>query len=138
MVTQSKCARSFDRDFGTRHALLATMTALRNACAHRFSPETRAQGEDLAHDGIVTLIHRGEPAFVAHVGRELTSIEPIRGSPAMTSRCTCKVFGAGIDGCRHLWALLAWLEDRRLITVNSIAPGFDLVPRHPVSAPRSG
>jgi hypothetical protein len=114
--------------------LLAAMTGFRSACSKRFSAYARECGEDLARSSAVTLVERGPPVFTARVGEESASIVSRLGSATMFASCTCKLFALGLDGCRHLWALVATLEDARIVPGSMLRAGFDLVPRHPPSA----
>lgn len=110
------------------------MIGFRSACAKRFSAYSIDRGEELARSSSVTLVERGPPAFVARVGGESASIVSSSGSSKMFAACTCKLFALGLDGCRHLWALVATLEDAGIVRPATLRAGFDLVPRHPPSA----
>jgi hypothetical protein len=110
------------------------MTAFRSACSKRFSKYSMECGEELARSSSVALLVRGPPSFLARVGDEGASIVMRVGSPKMFATCTCKLFALGLDGCRHLWALVATLDDAALVGASMILRGFDLVPRHPPSA----
>lgn len=132
--TSFNCATFHDRDLGTRRAMGAGETMFRSACAHRFSAYSIECGEDLAASSAVTVVERGPPSFVARVGDESASIVARASSPRMFASCTCKIFALGLDGCRHLWALVATLEDTKVVGPSVLRQGFDLVPRHPPSA----
>lgn len=106
----------------------------RSVCAHRFSAYSIECGEALASSASVTVLERDPPSFVARIGEESASIVSRPSSSRMFASCTCKVFALGLDGCRHLWALVATLEDRRIVRGSMVRDGFDLVPRHPPSA----
>jgi hypothetical protein len=110
------------------------MTAFRSACSKRFSAYSIECGEALATNASVALVQRGAPAFLARVDDESVSIISGPGSPKMFASCTCALFALGLDGCRHLWALVATLDDAGIVRAAMLQRGFDLVPRHPPSA----
>src|SRR5688500_5564021 len=100
------CATFHDRDLGTRRAMARAAIMFRSVCAHRFSAYSIECGEELASSSAVTVLERGPPSFVARVGDEAASIVSRASTPRMFASCTCKIFALGLDGCRHLWALV--------------------------------
>ena len=102
------------------------MTAFRSACLKRFSPYSVECGEDLVRSSSVSLVERIEEESVAIVSRP--------GSAKMFASCTCKLFSLGLDGCRHLWALVATIDDTKLVPMSMLPHDFELIPKHPPAA----
>jgi len=105
------------------------MPGFRSACARHFNPYSVECGEDLARSSAVTLLERGPPSFVARVAEESVSILSPPGAVCMYSACSCALFALGLDGCRHLWALVAAIDDAGLVPKARFVEGFDLVAR---------
>jgi hypothetical protein len=111
------------------------MNGFRSACAHRFSAYSIECGEKLARASEVIVVEHGPPAFVARVAEEGVSITRAPGSTRMVSTCTCALFALGLDGCRHLWALVAAIDDAEAVAPETIGDDFDLFPLHPPKVP---
>ena len=110
------------------------MRPFRSACSHRFSPYSIERGEELVSSSKLALVKTGPTMFVARVAEESASIVSSETTPEMLAMCTCPMFSLGLDGCRHLWALVAKLEDANVMQPSMLRRGFDLVPLHPPSA----